>query len=677
MKFSIGVGQKNYNHVGQLTNSSSCGFGEVQPVFSSIMLPKSTMSVKVAQKVRLMPMPYPTFGHMSLETVGKYVSFGDVFPQLDNLLSGLPYTYNIVDGAGYSTTSALVKSFPFVRNNYLQNILLNAVFSDNTRYADIDGAATAGTSSNSLHPVTIDGADYVRRDKNSATNKIDAIAYRYNDRGLRLRKIFLGLGYNPSYNDTTTLNMLPLLCYYKAYFDTFAPKRFTSFQDTKCFALIKAFDQFPDLFVNNSERGFIAGDIEKYVTDNGGTDVESLFFQVCRDELSMCFATDPTDWVSMHTASVLNNTSEVETAPSDVNNPGSITITNSGDGSPVATSAKQLTKVQFDLLRRITSSVTRDSLVGRSIKKWLDNKFGADITNQIYEDTITLGRSSLPIQISDIDSTSDTYGLLNGIDDDKSSPTGSLIGSYAGKGQGQGVGQFTAKSRSFGLFVVLMWLRPHEDYYQGIDTRLCAKKVDELPQPLYDGIGYELTPRAALWSDNGIAVDNNEVIAGEKSISDSTSFGYAPRYTGFKRYKGVINGDLSLRSKRESSKCMYLDKQIVFRDITMVPLLDGKVHYQFNSQNVPRASTEWRYIMKYPWLQNYNRIFYAPGAIQWNNGNDGTFPSQISSNSLPHDDNVVVHSLIQVSESNYLRPLSQSYDTFEVNGTTTIKSSGE
>lgn len=36
MKFFIGVGQKNYNHVGQLTNSSSCGFGEVQPVFSSI-----------------------------------------------------------------------------------------------------------------------------------------------------------------------------------------------------------------------------------------------------------------------------------------------------------------------------------------------------------------------------------------------------------------------------------------------------------------------------------------------------------------------------------------------------------------------------------------------------------------------------------------------------------------
>lgn len=677
MKFSIGVGQKNYNHVGQLTNSSSCGFGEVQPVFSSIMLPKSTMSVKVAQKVRLMPMPYPTFGHMSLETVGKYVSFGDVFPQLDNLCSGLPYTYNVVDGAGYSTTSALVKSFPFVRNSYLQNILLGTSYSDNTRYADIDGTATAGTSTNVLHPVTIDGADYVVRATNSSTKKVDAIAYRYNDRGLRLRKVFLGLGYNPSVNDATTLNMLPLMCYYKAYFDTFAPKRFTSFQDTKCFALIKAFDQFPTLFVNDAVLSFVAGDIENYTTDNGTNDVKSLFEDFCETELSMCFATDPTDWVSMHTASVLNNTASVESIPNDVTNEGMLSITNSGAGSPVATSAKQLTKVQFDLLRRITSSVTRDSLVGRSIKKWLDNKFGADITNQIYEDTITLGRSSLPIQISDIDSTSDTYGLLQGMEDDKASPTGSLIGSYAGKGQGQGVGQFTAKSKSFGLFVVLMWLRPHEDYYQGIDTRLCAKKVDELPQPLYDGIGYELTPRAALWSDNGIAVDANEVITGELSISDSTSFGYAPRYTGFKRYKGVVNGDLSLRSKRESSKCMYLDKQILFRDITQTTALDGKVHYQFNSQNVPRASTEWRYIMRYPWLQNYNRIFYSPGAIQWNNGNTGSLPETINTRALPHDDNVIVHSLIQVSESNYLRPLSQSYDTFEVNGTTTIKSSGE
>ena len=101
MKFSIGVGQKMYNHVGQVTNSSSCGFGEVQPVFSAVMLPKSTMSVKIAQKARLLPMPYPTFGHLSLETVGKYVSFGDVFPQLDNLLSGLPYNYYTIDDHGH------------------------------------------------------------------------------------------------------------------------------------------------------------------------------------------------------------------------------------------------------------------------------------------------------------------------------------------------------------------------------------------------------------------------------------------------------------------------------------------------------------------------------------------------------------------------------------------------
>nr|DAF74502.1 MAG TPA: hypothetical protein [Microviridae sp.] len=36
MKFSIGIGQKMYNHVGQVTNSSSCGFGEVQPVYYEI-----------------------------------------------------------------------------------------------------------------------------------------------------------------------------------------------------------------------------------------------------------------------------------------------------------------------------------------------------------------------------------------------------------------------------------------------------------------------------------------------------------------------------------------------------------------------------------------------------------------------------------------------------------------
>lgn len=672
MKFSIGVGQKMYNHVGQVTNSTSCGFGEVQPLFSVVMLPKSTMSVKIAQKARLLPMPYPTFGNLSIETVGKYVSFGDVFPQLDNLLSGLPYNYYTTDERGHQiSTSALVKSYPFISNAFLQSILLDSRFSSSTTYAD------STVTNVKEDDVTPDGADYVVRVNNTSTKKVDLKCYKYNDKGLRLRKIFLGLGYNPSSDDSSTLNFLPLLCFYKAYFDEFAPKRFVSFQDTKCFAIIKLFEQYPSLFVDASS--FKAGDLIGFIEPTTGNSVfESAILDFFGYELSECFATEPTDWVSMHTSAILNGTTDVEPLPSDVNNPGSLALSNTGMGSPVSTSASKITKVQLDLLRRITSSVTRDSLVGRSIKKWLDNKYGADITNQIYEDTITLGHSSLHVTISDVESTADTFTALAGNSGtDSPSPTGSLIGSYAGKGYGDGVGQYSAKSKSFGLFVVLMWLKPHEDYYQGIDTRLCAKRSDELPQPLYDGIGYEITPRTAIWSDNGLSVGDVQDAAQSAVIDDSSAFGYAPRYSGFKRYKSVINGDMSLRSKRESSKCMYLDKEIIFRSLdASTPLSTTNTKYLLNINDVPRASTEWRYIMKYPWLQNYNRIFYAPGQLQWSNGPGPLGPSLLDKN-RPHDDNVLVHSLIQIAESNYLRPLSQSYDTFEVNGTTTISSSGE
>lgn len=672
MKFSIGIGQKMYNHVGQVTNSSSCGFGEVQPVFSAVMLPKSTMSVKIAQKVKLMPMPYPTFGSLSLETVAKYVSYGDVFPQLDNLLSGLPYTYHFADGAGFSTSSASVKSYPFISNAFLQEVLLGK-----QSFNTVNDYSNSTSYPGSVVPTTVkdgdilpDGADYVQFVLNSSTNKNDMVCYRYNDRGLRLRKIFIGLGYNPSLDDTSTMNLLPLLCYYKAYFDTFAPKRYVSFQDTTCFSIIKLFEQFPDLFVDGP-NDFNAGDVVNFIdSSTSSAPFVGVLKEFFYNELSECFATEPTDWVSMHTENVLNKVSEVEYIPNDVNNPGSISVSSNvldPVGQPVSTSARLITKVQLDLLRRITSSVTRDSLVGRSIKKWIDNKYGADITNQIYEDTVTLGRNSLHVTISDVESTADTFNALGG-DGSVGTPTGSLIGSFAGKGTGEGFGQYTAKSKSFGLFVVLMWLKPHEDYFQGSDTRLCVKNADELPQPLYDGIGYELTPRTALWSDNGVSVSKSNFSTDSTNISDSKSFGYAPRYTGFKRYKSVVNGDLSLRSKNESSKCMYLDKLILFRGLEKST--DGTNKYIPTFNNVPRASTEWRYIMKYPWLQNYNRIFYAPGLIQWSNGD-------LLSSDKPHDDNIIVHSLIEIAESNYLRPLSQSYDTFEVNGTTVISSSGE
>ena len=91
MKINIGTGYKKYQHQYKSSNNTSAGFGDVQPLLCRMMLPDSSISVKLSQFVRLMPMPYPTLGSIQIKNVAKFVPIGDIFAPFDALLAGLPY----------------------------------------------------------------------------------------------------------------------------------------------------------------------------------------------------------------------------------------------------------------------------------------------------------------------------------------------------------------------------------------------------------------------------------------------------------------------------------------------------------------------------------------------------------------------------------------------------------
>ena len=67
--------------------------------------------------------------------------------------------------------------------------------------------------------------DYIVVNFSGNLSTSSAVCYRLNERGRALRKILLGLGYNPSIDDSTTVSLLPLLAFYKAYYDRFVPFR--------------------------------------------------------------------------------------------------------------------------------------------------------------------------------------------------------------------------------------------------------------------------------------------------------------------------------------------------------------------------------------------------------------------------------------------------------------------
>ncbi len=66
---------------------------------------------------------------------------------------------------------------------------------------------------------------------------------------------------------------------------------------------------------------------------------------------------------------------------------------------------------------------------------------------------------------------------------------------------------------------------------------------------------------------------------------------------------------------------------------------------------MPTASTEWRYITRYDYLSDFDRIFI-------NNPDPDDFIRSI-------EDNFMCQSVFNVSLTDSLKPLKMSYDTFD------------
>ena len=631
MKINIGTGYKKYQHQYKSSNNTSAGFGDVQPLLCRMMLPDSSISVKLSQFVRLMPMPYPTLGSIQIKNVAKFVPIGDIFAPFDALLAGLPYHTSL-------STSVIPKQLPWTTNKELQAMLLSSGYAIWNQYDQSQTSATNnkvdwnppvkstdivnpdfnidympgvdnvnGTDEQVQYPdVTIDGADYVYEVVRGSTSAIRTYyCFKYTEKGKRLRKLLLGLGYNPSLEDETPVSVLPLFAFYKAYFETFNPQRTLNFQNTETFSWIENFNTM------DYQESYPSFSLFYYLNaDYGVSTIKNLF-----DEWSDCFATENTDWISLHTTDIL--TKHESTTPESTNSESvgrGVTI-DSATGLPFITQTAEtqdgqaLTSSNLELLRRITSLFTKESILGNKINKWIEHKYGAEISNQLYAMSNSVGESSTEVQISDVNSMADT---MNETSDGKR--TGSALGSYAGKGVGYSPnGTFTFKTQKHGYLIIMSYILPQEGYFQGTDPTLFALTNDEMPSPLYDAVGYELTPRSAVWTDNGVSTFDDPKGKFNQynplkytKLDVSTSFGYLPRYSGFKNIKNIVNGDLSRRGVASDMQCFYLDKLFVNRGIA--PSKKSTVEPYQN--DLPIASEQWRYIMRYPWLQNYNRMFY-------------------------------------------------------------------
>lgn len=621
MKVSLGLSNKLYTHKHRPTCNTSASFGDVQPIFCKKLHGKDSINVNLSNFVRLMPMPYPSLANIKLKTVGRFVPCGDIAPWYDNYLSQTPFFQNNV-------TAFVPKHQP----NLSVGNLWSLVFDTDTYFA------TSVTKPNS--EITAENADYIYV-VNSSTTKY----YKLTQNGYIAYRTLLSLGYRPAAGDNTLVNVMPILAYAKALWDVFGIKSHTSFEDTRVYRSIQ--------LLSSSETSFNSDNATNTIDA-----IKNILFYI--SDFSYC--TLPTDFLSAHMLTPyggLTQNASGEALPDDdtygsnsslapVNVAGPTTKGPSNSvpelKSTVTTSyAPSLTKIQLTLLSRLTQMFAKDSIIGNNIKEYIEKRFGSDISNQLYSESYLAGTSISHINVSDVDSLADT------VDTTGSSPTGSYLGSYAGKGIGSGTGQFSIKADKDGYFILLQWIEPQEGYFSQLNPELQYYTQADEARPEYDALGYELTPLSCAWTDNQLATYLD-------SIKNSDSFGFIPRYSGWKTIPNIVSGDLRLRRYESEMKTFYLDRDPIFHQLNV-----SGASPSVTVQKCPKASYVWRFLGKYPQLQNFNRIFYN-SEFSTNSSIDGVTGEVTIGNHVP--DNFIIHNVLDVTLRNHLKPMALSYDTF-------------
>lgn len=672
-KISLGSSaKKRYTRKMDFDNNTTMDFGFVQPLLSQRLEANSDIRVSAKQLVRLAPMPVPSFARVAMHCDASFVPTSEVVPYYEAMLCGQSYSvgsktykptslptttnaflcylclltsrctvYQFIPGSPTQFSRYVYSSSDTSSNipvsNLVKSVIAKMSGATITFGTTIPDAFLFGTTNDSdfydNSDVTPESADYIvfTRGLNDGNVKL-AFCFEFSLDARHLRSILIGLGYGLNFNDRQPVSIVPLLSYYKAYYDLYAPQRTSNWLTTSCYKLIKYIE-------DNYYTTF-----SPVASSSVGTPVSNfaqltLFLDFC-ESLQSCFYTSPDDFLSIHRATPNLSSNSV----SFTNLDGSpLSLSSTPSKLPYIDGGVPIFNVRLQMLQRLSRYVNKDSIIGKKMSDWLKVHFGADVANSLFKDSYHLKHSRLDLQINDVFNTADTAGVAG-------KGTGEHLGAYAGKGIGFGDMSFKFHAPVQGYVFVLATIVPKVSVFQGNSPDLYCINNDTIPNPDYDAVGLEATPLGVFRDDNSLSLD----LTGG-SVTNK-SFGFVPRYSGLKIKKNIANGDMSRRGTFDSMSPYYLDRILTSNLLTSTPKDASKGFYNvdYRSIDLPTASEQWRYLCKYSWLGNFDRLFINSGdALQHFDE-----ASNIS-------DNFIVQSIFDVSVTDFLKPLSQSFDTYE------------
>lgn len=631
--------------------NTTAGFGFVQPLGCQPMIPGSTAKIGTKVFVRMAPMPLPTRGYLDFRLYHRFVPIEDIFEPFKNLLSGTTYNGASANYIPTEVPNIYQNDLILLFLNNAQKVTFYKKTSSNQKHllvsttADLNAAKAAmntvykftfADSQDSPHwlykpsmatdiatnAVTLSEADFIMS-ANSGTDNYLA-AFRYGVNCKNLRKVLLGCGYQISLRYNRKVSQLPLIAYYKAYFDQFYPQRSATWTSTNIYKYLNII-------------------MQSGVTQGFSTNDTFLLFRSFIDDLMGCYYTANPDYF---TAQIANpNNPVVSTLPrilSASTNYGSSTYLERGERDLphilISGSDTRISRVTLQMLNRFTKYVNKDGAIGKRINDLLF-KYGAKPVHDL--DSNYIGSSVTPCMIGDIMSTAATADAN--------------VGDFSGVGIGKDDKHrtFDFTTTTFGYWITLGAIVPQAGYCQCNNSNGALFHIGkwDFYNEDFDAIGYQVTSMDEF-------VGQSDYVDSSIYRKDPPFFGRIPRYSEIKVKPNLLNGDLSCRGTRSNLLPYTLDRFYQPDDVSFrsdeTPGSGYTIHPVLRNAQI--VSSEMRFIGKTEDEGNFNRIFY---------NSEG----QHLESKTP-EDNFIIHCDFEFKYIAPMLSLSDSFDTDAESDTT-------
>lgn len=663
------------------TINTTSDFGHVQSLDCTyIPLAGTSVDYSLESLMRFSPLVAPSFGMIRKFLWSNFCPISKVFPHFPDFTAGTPVAMNVdgvveptvIDKLPYTTIYHLTwlcllagqahytvwsrqsvtesgQTFTFVAPVAFDNFNFDLIFGE--ILGNHSGTILASLEDQLNYQENPDydpaHAEYAFSvdvyDEEHEEDLYYLVTFDFSNKRMKcLYKHFITCGYKFTFgsNDAYDVNVLSLLATAKVIFDNQNVAMYDNYKDTPMYKLYLHYQ-------SHLPRGMYA--LFKDLPDLDESQETQLFLEILR-YLSETYFVEDLNFVSAHTAlgsngganpnlfSMLslpdvgsNNQSFARvSARFDTVNSTDDTATPNVSGNPFELNSSTFSQLDDEMLKILYYRYNSNAQIGFKIREQLVSRGFAMFCDEI--DSVNLHYSSEEIQIETVTSLAST--------DDAS------LGEFGGRAQNYSNGNIIHfENKEPGFLITTLAICPVGDFCGASKVNFATIR-EEMYTPELDGLGFEPSPMSIL--------GKNDQFVDPTYNGDATTYGYIPRYTGFKTKSSTVNGDM-LRHKYQDTYLPYqLNKFLTPTRSLCTPYQHGiSEGYKFSVayQNyLPIASKAMREPTRYSWLGNYNRIFR-----DFNIGQLWTTSEEI--------DNIVVHCYMSMHLWSRMLPVADSFDT--------------